>query len=251
MKKLSLIMITGVLALTSAVFAEEKVVSEAAIKKADSFIKDWDKTHRTDRKIQQVVLETVDLMSQIDAIRSHASIDSKLKKDLDKVYDVNLQSLQIIGDQASSALIREYLSVTRDRFKPRDSKAVSFTNFKALNQMLKVRYEVVENTLHSIGLKAVPALTELLAKATQAEAGLFTRRTKDLITAIARKGELDVEKAKLQAKTPEAAPTMAEVPPASPEGSLTTATPAFEEIPQLNLQVQEENKEKTEAPAKQ
>ncbi len=205
--------------------SDEKVVAT---------IEDWKKAHKIDQGIVLNIDASLKLMLHADQFIEHPEVDQDLKGRIEKVRDEAFARIDKYEEKAVPYLLLEYAR----GWKSLDESKKNSKDKKDDNFEWKFRMKAAEDALSRIGLKGIAALTEFHSIATKNKASALAAKSKDLITKIAKQGDLAVEQAKVQMElnrsnrdeADRSRNNTAEVPLPLPE----TAIPQQDSFPQQN-----------------
>jgi len=194
--------LTTVVALISQSLWAGEQIGRDEIAKAKTVSAEYISKHKVDRSTQQKIRESLDTVVDTQKIILSEGIEADLKAGLEKHQAQALKEIANLDKKAVPALIQEHTNLAIDK-----SSSVSGLNSSSLKQIRKsidIRIEAIEAALKSIGLNAIPFLSDYQALASRKGALKLAHRTNNLINEIVRVGNLEVEKAQLRTMITEA-----------------------------------------------
>jgi hypothetical protein len=165
-------------------------------RKAHQLSDEFRSTYKYDKATYETIRQNLDIVVDTQRILIQPNIDLELKKALEKSQGNALKQIANLDKKAVPYLIREHINLYVDKKVP--VSALASDTQRQLQRILNVRNEAVEAAIKSIGLNAIPMLSDFHSMAVKMQLGTVASRTKGLIDEIVRLGSQEAEKAQSQ-----------------------------------------------------
>lgn len=185
-------LISIILLASTSVFA----ASERQIKAVEKVSQEWRGTYKFSGATFRVMQSNLLIVADTHGLLHENDLDEGLRKALEEHQKNALQQIVNKDKQVLPYLLREYANNIANRHKdwsdlPREVK-------KAARKSVKMRGAALEAAIESIGLAAIPSLTDLHSRAVREKASLLSRPIKKMLDKIVSRSQLEQEKAQFQ-----------------------------------------------------
>src|SRR5690606_25457971 len=130
-----------------------------------------------DKNIYEFMQSNLQVVIDTHLILHTPQIEGSLKEQIVKMQSDALQKIVNKDKKVISYLLREYANNIHDRnlewnSQPREGR-------KAIDRALKARHDALEAAIQSIGLAAIPSLSDLQARSVRHQASLLEKPLKN------------------------------------------------------------------------
>lgn len=173
--------------------------------KVQAVADEWRSTYKYDKSTYEDLQNQIQNVIDTQALLEQQDLDSGLRAKLEERQKKSLQQIVNKGETTLPYLLREFSNVIAAR--GRDLTGLEADAKKSLIRSLRLREASLEAAINSIGLSAVPQLSDLHARALRRNADLLAKRIKGLLSSIVQRESLELEKMRLVGEGNNAAPT--------------------------------------------
>ncbi len=198
MKSLKIALITSLLPLQ--IYA----LSNAEVAKIQAVSDEWRNTYKFDRETYDELQASITAVIDTHALLERENIDPVLKEKLEDMQRKALQKVVNQGEKFLPFVIREFTQTLAAREKDKELKAMNDEVRRTVMKNLRLKEQALEAAIISMGLAAIPNLSDLQARALRKNSDPLAKRIKGLLSSIVKREELEKESAKLVSEAPEA-----------------------------------------------
>lgn len=181
---------------TSAVWA----LSPTEISRVQAVSDEWRQTYKFDRATYDELQDSLNAVTESQALIERDQLDPVLRERLTEFQKKALQKVVNRGDDLMPYLLREFANTVANR--GRDYSNLNDDARRSTQKQLRLREQAIEAAVTSIGLTAVPHLSDLQARALRKNSDPLASKIKTLLRSIVKREELELERMRLVGETP-------------------------------------------------
>jgi len=176
---------------------EAKGSQESKELKAITKISDaWRKTYHFDKNVWLKLQKNIEIVTDTHELMHNKDLPAALKTEIEAYQASALQQIVNSGKKNISYLLREYANGLREQ--KRDWSDQDREVRVSISKRLNSRMAAIEAAIKSIGLEAIPALSDFHGRSLQEPALALQKKTKAMLSDIVARSTLEKEKAEFQ-----------------------------------------------------
>jgi len=177
----------------SALAQSRKSKSDPEVMKIEQVLKDWNASYKFNRNTEQLLADNLELVIEAQVFLRRSDLDSTLKTQLENYQGAALKKIISDDKVALPYIIRDYARTIRAMNQKENDLDAEIK--KVVSRRWALRLEALEAAIKSIGLPAIPPLTDFQTLAAKNQAKLLSVRISSLVIDVVQRGQKDLEKA--------------------------------------------------------